>query len=456
MASSYPNALDTLATTKADATVMATDHPAHHNNLADAVNKIEAELGVSPKGSAATVAAAVAALIPLTQKGAVNGVASLAATGRVPIAQLASGAADGTKFVRDDGTLAAVTGGGAVVDASTTAKGIVQLAGDLAGIATAPTVGDGKVTEVKLAPAVATKLNAVAGSTIATTTPTSSTSAALSDDFNDNVLDTAKWPNSAGASEVGGRARLPCATSYNNYASASTYSMAGASVSVQSVTRPSAGAGTTQAYLEFSNASGSAAILWGNGELSFQETVAGQAQTAVNITFDATAHAYWQIRESGGSLYWETSPTGAAGTWVIRRQKVAAITFANSKFLFASGYYGAENAGTVGVAEFDNFAAVTPSNAGLGLANAGTIVEVTASTATPLLVPTDASVAFLIGTWIEVYQAGTGPVTITPADSSVLIRERENKLKVAGQYGVVGLRKRATNEWSLTGDVAPV
>jgi len=62
MASSYPNTLDTLATTKSDATAMATDHAQHHNNLADAVNKIEAEIGVTPRGAAASVAARLAGL----------------------------------------------------------------------------------------------------------------------------------------------------------------------------------------------------------------------------------------------------------------------------------------------------------------------------------------------------------------------------------------------------------
>lgn len=62
MASTYPGTLDTLATNKANATATTTDHPAHHNDLADAVNKIEAELGVTPSGAAATVAARFTAL----------------------------------------------------------------------------------------------------------------------------------------------------------------------------------------------------------------------------------------------------------------------------------------------------------------------------------------------------------------------------------------------------------
>jgi hypothetical protein len=47
-----------------------------------------------------------------SEKGVANGYASLGAGGRVPIAQLASGTPDGTKFIRDDGTLAVPPGGG--------------------------------------------------------------------------------------------------------------------------------------------------------------------------------------------------------------------------------------------------------------------------------------------------------------------------------------------------------
>lgn len=46
-----------------------------------------------------------------TEKGAANGYASLGAGGLVPMAQLATGTPDGTKFVRDDGTLVAPAGG---------------------------------------------------------------------------------------------------------------------------------------------------------------------------------------------------------------------------------------------------------------------------------------------------------------------------------------------------------
>jgi hypothetical protein len=45
-----------------------------------------------------------------------------------------------------------------VADATTTVKGVVQLAGDLVGVATAPLVGDKKITNAKMNPGVATTL----------------------------------------------------------------------------------------------------------------------------------------------------------------------------------------------------------------------------------------------------------------------------------------------------------
>ena len=58
--------------------------------------------------------------VPASEKGAANGVATLDATGKVPAAQLPAA--------------------GSTPDATTTSKGIVQLAGDLGGTSTAPTV----------------------------------------------------------------------------------------------------------------------------------------------------------------------------------------------------------------------------------------------------------------------------------------------------------------------------
>lgn len=57
MASGYPTTLDSLPTDNTNGTPSENTHPALHNDANDAINKIEGELGTSPSGSHATVAA---------------------------------------------------------------------------------------------------------------------------------------------------------------------------------------------------------------------------------------------------------------------------------------------------------------------------------------------------------------------------------------------------------------
>lgn len=57
MASKYPAELDSLSTSSSNSTKNENTHPALHNDANDAINKIEAELGINPSGSAPTVKA---------------------------------------------------------------------------------------------------------------------------------------------------------------------------------------------------------------------------------------------------------------------------------------------------------------------------------------------------------------------------------------------------------------
>lgn len=62
MPSVYPGGLDSWPTDKTNATLTVDDHAPIHNDLADAINKIEAELGIEPSGTAATVKARLDAI----------------------------------------------------------------------------------------------------------------------------------------------------------------------------------------------------------------------------------------------------------------------------------------------------------------------------------------------------------------------------------------------------------
>lgn len=88
----------------------------------------------------------------------------------------------------------------------------------------------------------------------------------------------------------------------------------------------------------------------------------------------------------------------------------------------------------------------------LALSDAGKVVELNNAAAITLTVPTNATVAFPIGTVIELWQQGAGQVTVAGA-AGVTIRSTEAKLKLYGQYAAASLRKRATDEWVLVGDL---
>lgn len=88
----------------------------------------------------------------------------------------------------------------------------------------------------------------------------------------------------------------------------------------------------------------------------------------------------------------------------------------------------------------------------LVLTDAGKAVEMNVASANTLTVPPNSSVAFPVGTVLEVHQYGAGQTTVTPG-SGVTLRAHGGALKTAAQYAVVSLRKRATDEWVVAGDL---
>jgi len=87
----------------------------------------------------------------------------------------------------------------------------------------------------------------------------------------------------------------------------------------------------------------------------------------------------------------------------------------------------------------------------LVIGDAGKAVEMNVGTANNVAVPPNSSVAFPVGTIVEVAQVGAGQTTIV-AGSGVTVRTPET-LVLSGQWSTVSLRKRATDEWLLAGDV---
>lgn len=88
----------------------------------------------------------------------------------------------------------------------------------------------------------------------------------------------------------------------------------------------------------------------------------------------------------------------------------------------------------------------------LVLTDAASAVEVNNASANTVTVPLNSSVAFPIGTVIEVAQIGAGQTTIV-ATGGVTI-QTSTSLSLRAQYSTCSLRKRGTDVWILSGDMA--
>lgn len=88
----------------------------------------------------------------------------------------------------------------------------------------------------------------------------------------------------------------------------------------------------------------------------------------------------------------------------------------------------------------------------LGLADADRAVHCANAAAITVTVPTNASVAFPVGTVLTIRQTGAGQVTVAPAGGVTL--RAYGGAKTAGQWAATGLHKIGTDEWALDGGVA--
>lgn len=85
-------------------------------------------------------------------------------------------------------------------------------------------------------------------------------------------------------------------------------------------------------------------------------------------------------------------------------------------------------------------------------ADADKVIEYTNAATVTETVPPNSAVPFAIGTVIELFRYGAGDVNIT-AGAGVTIRSPGAMLKLNSQYSSAVLRKRATDEWVLEGDL---
>ena len=86
------------------------------------------------------------------------------------------------------------------------------------------------------------------------------------------------------------------------------------------------------------------------------------------------------------------------------------------------------------------------------LADDGKLITCSNASAIALTIPPNSSVAYGIGTQINIAQLGAGQVTIT-AGAGVTLNSAGAKLKTDAQYAVVTCVKTDTNTWFVVGNL---
>jgi hypothetical protein len=89
----------------------------------------------------------------------------------------------------------------------------------------------------------------------------------------------------------------------------------------------------------------------------------------------------------------------------------------------------------------------------LVLGDANSSIGVNSATAKNVTVPPNSSVAFPVGTLLEVRQVGAGQVTLVQGSGVTLSPYPATALKTAGQKAAISLLKIATDEWNVQGGV---
>lgn len=97
--------------------------------------------------------------------------------------------------------------------------------------------------------------------------------------------------------------------------------------------------------------------------------------------------------------------------------------------------------------------AQTSTSYTVALADDGKLVTLDNASAITVTIPPNSSVAFGIGTQINLMQLGAGQVTIS-AGAGVTLRSAGSKLKTNGQYAVATCCKIATDTWVVVGNLA--
>ena len=204
----------------------------------------------------------------------------------------------------------------------------------------------------------------------------------LSDDFNDNSIDTAKWATNVVSCcndtnvpvaetsqqlEIGPLLQNSSGFSYRGISSVNTYNFADAYAYVELVQASAANTNAEARFSVCSDFNDCYRIYESAGNLiGLRRTAIGRGAVETvlfSITYDTTDHRFLRIRNDSGDLYMETAPGtgGVPGTWTQQYSESWNALIDTSAIIFElSAGTSQVEANAPGTVIFDNFDAANP------------------------------------------------------------------------------------------------
>ena len=171
----------------------------------------------------------------------------------------------------------------------------------------------------------------------------------LTDFFGGTAISTAVWNNSSSAPDVTldaalDRVAIACQSYYPIFGSNGPYDATGSYLFAR-VTSAPVGNGSTQTLMRFALDASNRVTMYvdGGAILTARVTNAGVDTTTVIGPYDSYQHAWWRLRESGGTVYYETAPDGV--TWTTRATLTPTWAMTAVQAVYLCGYYATEAAG---------------------------------------------------------------------------------------------------------------
>jgi hypothetical protein len=192
----------------------------------------------------------------------------------------------------------------------------------------------------------------------------------LRDDFDDNSISPA-WAKTTSGSATGTEAltlanfALPSATAGTHdarYTSTATYDLTGDSFNISINTMVATGVAATAYFILYLDASNYYQWVQTSGTLKAQKVVAGVlAADLYSVAWSATTYKYLRIRESGGTVFFDSSTSASAGAvWTNRGSTTIASAFAVTSLSVILGA-SCGNVASPGTFKLDSFNTILPA-----------------------------------------------------------------------------------------------